>query len=161
MKNLIIVICCLLIAGTAYADDKDVNVVNTPDVFVANADDVNVANVPEVVVANDESSPIPVSIPSTAQMTVEWRYIGHTAYADRGYFRYERLLGVAAMNKACSTEFGGGARAATISEAFLIDSEADVERQWVVPGASSITVMGISPTWYPYDSATGTRVMRS
>ena len=159
MKNLIVVVCCLLIAGAAYAETpKDVVVVNTPDVFVANTPDVNVANVPEVLVANDQSSPIPVTIPSAAQSIVEWRYIGHTVYADQGIFEYDGLLGIAAMNKACATEFGASARAATISEALFVDSIADVEHQWLVPGASSMTLTYSAAYYTPFDTATGTQV---
>ena len=70
MKKFVAIICCLLLASTAYAgkpkevnvvNTPDVNVANMPDVNVANTPDVNVANAPDVVVANEESSPIPVS----------------------------------------------------------------------------------------------------
>lgn len=53
MKKVILVLCCLLVAGIAHAETpKDVTVVNTPDVNVANVADVNVVNMPDLNVAN-------------------------------------------------------------------------------------------------------------
>ena len=169
MKKFIAVVCCLLLAATAYADKvKDVNIVNTPDVTVtnmpdvnvANTPDVNVANVPEVLVTNDENSPIPVTIQNGgqngAQTTVAWRYVGLTTIEDDGQFGYSDLFGIAAMHAECASEFGPGARAATIKEALFRTRFGNDNRQgWLVPGDTPIAIIPRTTGFIARDAATG------
>ena len=141
----------------------DVNVVNMPDVNVANTPDVNVANVPDVVVVNDGNSPIPVTVQNGVQTIVEWRYIGLTTFEDDGLFLFGGLFGVAAMNKVCAAEFGPGARAASLSEAYFRDDAAVETRSgWVAPGGPMLLATDQSlAVFFPIDAAAGAQVGES
>ena len=50
---------------------------------------------------------------SVSKPTVSQRMVGSTEYMDDGKFEFEGLVGIAAMNKACESEYGPGALAAT------------------------------------------------
>lgn len=88
----------------------------------------------DVNVTNDDASPIPVTIQNTVPTIVEYRYLGLTNHADDGDFEFGNLKGLAAMNKACSSEFGFTARVATIAEAlFRDDAATDARDGWLAP----------------------------
>ncbi len=114
-------------------------------------------------VTNDEASPIPVTIHNTVPTIVEYRYIGLTTHVDDGDFEFGNLKGLAAMNKACSSEFGFTARVATITEAlFRDDAITDTRDGWLAP--SGPMTFGVEPFdfrragQFPIDQATGFRL---
>jgi len=113
-----------------------------------------------VEVVNDSTTPIPVTVQNGAQTIVEWRYIGLTTFEDDGQFLFGGLFGVAAMNKVCAAEFGPGARAASLSEAYFRDDAAVETRSgWVAPGGPMLLAPNPPATLiFPVDAATGARV---
>lgn len=90
----------------------------------------------------------PPSRETTVSNTVEYQFVGFTAHVDDGLWEYAGLSGVAAMNAACSDDFGAGARAATLSEAKRISLAVKAgigngENGWIAPGNSPIEVYEI------------------
>ena len=73
----VVLFATILACSPLQAADKEVVVINTPDVSVANTPDVNVintpdvnvANVPEVTVKNDVTSPIPITVQNRVETT--------------------------------------------------------------------------------------------
>ena len=129
----------------------DVNVINTPD--------VNVANVPDVFVVNDKDSPLPVTIQNGVQTIVEWRYVGLTTDEDDGRFEFEGLVGVAAMNKMCAVEYGAGARAASIAEAYFRDDGLlDDRLGWLAPAQPMMILKSQSQILVAVDAPSGQHV---
>jgi len=133
MRHLIIAVTALY-GIASYAADKDVLVINEP------------------------ASPVPVVVQNTP-MIVEYRYVGLTTVEDAGLFAFGGLFGIAAMNKACASEFPGS-RAASINEAYFRD-DTDTRLAWVVPQGPMIAATNLPIATSPFsavDAITGTLV---
>jgi hypothetical protein len=115
----------VLMSSAVLAGEKDVIVINTPDVKVV----------------NDENEPVPVMVQNTAKI-VEYRYIGVTEFESNGLVEFGGLVGIAAMNKVCNAEFGPSSRAASIAEAFWRDDPQDLRKGWLVPRGPMSFVKG-------------------
>lgn len=108
-----------------------------------------VAAVPPAQSAPREPPPREVTVTNT----VEYQFVGFTTHMDDGQWEYAGLSGVAAMNAACSDDFGAGARAATLSEAKRISSAVKAgigsgENGWIAPGNSPIEVYEVEAGKY-------------
>jgi hypothetical protein len=151
MKLILGMAFAVFATSSAFAGDKNVNVINTPGVMVENT--------PGVTVENDSSSPVPVTIQNSSQTTVEWRYVGLTTLEKSGIWSSGSLVGIAAMNHECAKDFGSGARAASPAEAlFRPNGDPDTRTGWLALGNRIEIIeeeIAAGTIYAAYDATTG------
>ncbi|MEJ2453502.1 MAG: hypothetical protein P8103_05030 [Candidatus Thiodiazotropha sp.] len=133
MRHLAVAVFTFYTMGS-YAGDKDVHVINEP------------------------SEAVPVVV-QNAPTIVEYRHVGLTTVHATGLFEFGGLFAIAAMNKACASEYPGS-RAASISEAYFRDDR-DTSATWLAPQGPMIVTTNSPRATSPYsaiDATTGISV---